>query len=258
MGQANITNAGGLTLYDGSSFPTTGEISLESNILTWTYSSNARTIWHSGNDGVNSAVDAGYFAGQRPSYYLDAANATNTTAIAALSASALTTGTVPDTRLSSAARTIAFHAGMWEGPTVSQTPGWAPKSYAVAGLNAVVAGPVGSATQAAGTFASIFQVPSDATAWRTNKAISLSFIGDSTTSTAVKYRLRVYVAGNNTALHDVADQVLASTSTITTVDIAASSLGTCTADAVYTIVVDASVTTSGFYFVGQPRVQVIR
>jgi hypothetical protein len=167
-------------------------------------------------------------------------------------------GTIVGADLADAQRTIAFHAGTWEGPTVSQTPGWAPKSYAVAGLNAVVAGPVGSATQAAGTFASIFQVPSDATAWRTNKAISISFIGDSTTSTAVKYRLRVYVAGNNTALYDVSDQVLASTSTITTVDIAASSLGSCTADAVYTIVVDASVTTSGMYFVGTPRVQVIK
>ena len=175
-----------------------------------------------------------------------------------LSASDVSTGTLVDARLSTAARTLAFSASAWEGPKVTETPGWSPKAYAVAGLNGVVAGPVGSATQAAGQFTSIFQLPSDATAWRSAKAISLSFIGDSTTSTAVKYRLRVFIASNNTALYDVADQVLTSTSVVTTVDIAGSSLATFTADAIYTIVVDASVTTSGFYFVGQPRVQVIK
>lgn len=200
--------------------------------------------WTPNNQGAGSGLDADLLDGNSSAYFRDMSNAN--------------AGTLADARLSTSARTIAFHAGTWEGPTVSQTPGWAPKSYAVAGLNAVVPGPVGSATQAAGTFASIFQMPSDATAWRTLKAISLSFIGDSTTSTAVKYRLRVYRAGNNTALYDVADQVLTATDTVTTVDVAASSLGTCTADAVYTIVVDASVTASGFYFVGQPRVQVIR
>jgi hypothetical protein len=167
-------------------------------------------------------------------------------------------GAVTAAKLSDAAKTMAFTASAWEGPKVTDTPGWSAKSYAVAGLNAVVAGPVGSATQAAATFASAFQLPSDSVAWRAAKAVSISFIGDSVTSSVVKYRLRIYIAGNNTALFDVSDQVLASTSTITTVDVAGSSLATFTADAVYTIVVDASVTTSGFYFVGQPRIQVLK
>jgi hypothetical protein len=198
-------------------------------------------------------LDADTFNTLIPSYYLAFSNHTGTVT----SAQILDAAVAPED-LSTAAKTMAFTASAWEGPKSAETPGWATKSYAVAGLNAVVAGPVGSATQASGTFASVFQIPSDSTAWRSAKAVSLNFIGDSITSTAVKYRLRVFIAGNSTALYDVADQVLLSTSTITTVDIAGSSLATFTADAVYTIVVDASVTTSGFYFVGQPRIQVIK
>ena len=44
------------------------------------------TVWHSGNDGINSALDAGLFAGQNPEYYTSANN--------------LNSGTVPAARVS--------------------------------------------------------------------------------------------------------------------------------------------------------------
>jgi len=41
-----------------------------------TFQANGNTFWHAGNDGAGSALDAGLFAGQPPSFYSNAGNIT--------------------------------------------------------------------------------------------------------------------------------------------------------------------------------------
>lgn len=151
-----------------------------------------------------------------------------------------------------------FMSNLWVGPKVTETPGWVTKSYATTGLFAQVEGLVGNATQATGSIDSVFITPSNATAFHTTEAIVLKFIGDSVTSTAVKYRLYVYKEGSTTAVYDSgATQVVASTTAPTTITLAASQLGTYANSTIYTIRIEASVTTSGFYVIGLPAVQVV-
>ena len=151
-----------------------------------------------------------------------------------------------------------FKSNLWIGPKVTETPGWTTKSYATTGLFAQVEGLVGSATQATGTIDSTFVTPSNATAFHTTEAIVLKIIGDSTTSTSVKYRLYVYKEGSTTPVYDSgATQVVASTTAPTTITLAASDLGVFANDTLYTIRIEAGVTTNGLYVIGLPRVQVV-
>jgi hypothetical protein len=177
--------------------------------------------------------------------------------LTSLNADNIASGTVADARLSTAARVRAITGGAWVGPKVTETPGWALKSYATSSLFAIVPGFVAGATQAAATATSTVILPDDATAFKTNDALEISLIGDSTNSAAVKFTVSIYCAGSATPLHTLADQVLGSTSAPSIVTIAASSLGTITAGALYTVEVVASVTTSGLYFVAPPRWQVV-
>jgi hypothetical protein len=84
-------------------------------------------------------------------------------------------------------------------------------------------------------------------------------IGDSSvTSTSVKYRLYVYKEGSTTPVYDSgATQVVASTTAPTTLTLAASDLGVFANDTLYTIRIEAGVTTSGLYVIGLPKVQVV-
>ena len=149
-------------------------------------------------------------------------------------------------------------SSVWVGPKVTETPGWVTKSYATTGLFAQVEGFVAGATQATGTMDSCFITPSNASAFHGTEAIVLSMIGDSVTSTAVKYRLYVYKNGSTTPVYDSgATQVLASTTSPTTITLAASVLGTYSNSTIYTIRIEAGVTTSGLYVIGLPKVQVV-
>ncbi len=157
-----------------------------------------------------------------------------------------------------------LRGSQWTGPQVSEKPGWAIKSFDLAGETKLLARGFQdfSGTQYTATADSEFRTPTDATAFRTTAAILVTLLGDSTTSSICSYRL--YVFKNATQIYDSgASQTVASTSAKHVVSIPASSLGTFTAGATYTVRVEASVkydssVAKGIYFVGTPTIQVIK
>ena len=75
------------------------------------------TVWHSGNDGATSLLDAGLFEGQEGTYYLDLANHTGTISILTN-----TTGTLTVARGGTGLTTITDHAVMVGSGTGAVTP----------------------------------------------------------------------------------------------------------------------------------------
>lgn len=206
--------------------------------------------WHPSNDGAGSGLDSDLLDGNSSAYYRDAGN--------------MNAGSLSDSRLSDAARTITIRGDMWTGPQVSEKPGWAIKSFDLAGETKLLARGFQdfSGTQYTATADSEFRTPTDATAFRTTAAILVTLLADSTTSSICSYR--IYVYKNATQIYDSgASQTVASTSAKHVVSIPASSLGTFTAGATYTVRVEASVkydssVAKGIYFVGTPTIQVIK
>lgn len=189
---------------------------------------------------------------------LPAASGANLTA---LDASDLATGTVPDARLNTAQRIETITSGPWVGPLESETAGWSVKSYTTNALPAIVEGLVNStATQVDGTLASTFVTPSDGTDWRSTVAMRVTLIGDSTTSSTLKYRLYVYKAGTTAAVYDSgADQVLTSTSVPTVLSLTAANLGAFAADTRYIVkLVITTKSSAGLYVVGAPKIEVLK
>ena len=60
--------SGGLAIYSGAAI----------NLTSTSFTSNGSTVWHSGNDGSGSGLDADLLDAQQGSYYLDYNNFTNT------------------------------------------------------------------------------------------------------------------------------------------------------------------------------------
>ena len=270
MGQANITYAGALGLYDGSSMPNTGEISLEGNIPTWTFSGNSHTIWHSGNDGSVSQLDAGLFGGQRGAYYLDAANLTNTASVAhGGTTSGNLSGTTTLAELADVvdslspgggASSFSFHACRWVGPKATEYTTWSIKSYAAPGyVYGLAVGFVGLASQSAGTMESQFTIPAGVTQWSASAAVSLRVIGDSTSSGAVKYQLWILEAGSGDIVYNSGpNQVVSSVDAATVISLGAADIaGSPSPGETYIVRIEAGVTTSGFYVFGTPLIQVV-
>lgn len=169
MGQANITYAGALGLYDGSSMPNTGEISLEGNIPTWTFSGNSHTIWHSGNDGSVSQLDADLLDGQNGTYYTDPDN--------------LAGGTVPDSVIAAKYRQPVISWG-WRDLDLYSASGLGWTSYFIdtgtspnkrtLGMDAVTAA---AATDQTGTFYSeLVPVPAAFTAFKEIGCIRVTWV----------------------------------------------------------------------------------
>lgn len=157
-----------------------------------------------------------------------------------------------------------LRGSQWTGPRSSEKPGWFIKSFDIAGQTKLLARGFQdfSGTQYTATADSEFVTPTDSTAFRDAGAVAITLLADSTTSSICSFR--VYVFKNATQVYDSgASQVVASTSAKHIISIPASSLGTFTAGASYTVRVEASVKydsgeAKGIYFVGTPTIQVIK